>query len=361
MAGTILGGFQTEIISNESSVSSPPSTTVVNLFYDTNDRLKAKKQDGTIIDLSNYSLVQTISSGLYELVNKKEEEQISRLKDLNTFLTQKLSELQAYSDELKSILQEKSNTSEVVHLTNDENIDGLKTFNKDLTVNGNLSFTGDIKGKLPSLLFVNKIGSGEITIVGSGNTKVSTDANTITISSGNYFGSLINGQVEVNPNQEIISITHSKIEENSYPIVSLEVPSSGVPLHILGIHNVKDNGFDIVLSGSPFEPGYKINWQRASTGQFNVIENIVSCYGEIEWEPGEINKGASVVSPEIKIEKCNFGDCLTFSCSGYSLEGFQVTPFISSDGVCKITITNISKSLKTLTSAIWGVRAIKNK
>lgn len=361
MAGTILGGFQTEIITNENSVSSPPSPTVVNLFYDSNDRLKAKKQDGTIIDLSNFSLVKTVADGLYELVSKKEEESNLRLKELDNLLSQKLTELQTYSDELKRIIQEKSNNSEVIHNNNDENINGTKTFNKDLIINGTLTFNGDIKGKLPSLLYVNKIGSGEIIIVGSGNTKVSTDANTITISSGNYFGSLLTGQVEITPNQETISITHSKIEDNSYPIVSLEVPTSGVPLHILGIYNVKDTGFDIVLSGSPFEPGYKINWQRASTGQFNVIENVLSSYGEIEWEPGEINKGASVVSPEIKIEKSNFGDCLIYGCSSYSLEGFQVTPFICAEGVCKITITNISKSLKTLTSAIWGVRAIKNK
>jgi hypothetical protein len=361
MAGTILGGFQTEIISNENSVSSPPSPTVVNLFYDSNDRLKAKKQDGTIIDLSNYTLVQTVSKDIFELVHKKDEENISRLNALNDTITKKLAELQEFSNELKNILNTKANNDAVVHNNTSEQIDGSKTFVKDLTVNGTLAFNGEIIGKIPPQLFVNKVSSGELSIVGSGNTTVSTNGNTIEISSGNYFGSLLTGQIDATPNVEKFTISHQKIEDNSYPIVSLQVPNSAVPLHILGIYNVTNTGFDIVLSGMPYEDGYKINWQRASTGQFNVIENVLSSYGEIEWEPGDITKGSSVVSPEIKVEKSNFGDCLTYGCAGYSLDGFQITPFICSEGVCKITITNISKTLKTLTSAIWGVRAIKNK
>ena len=335
MAGTILGGFQTERISDENKIPNPPSAAIVHIFYDLNDKLKVKKFDGSIVDLSNYSLVQTISSGLFELIEKREAE-----------LSNKIKEVKEFSDNLQKIVT-------------DTSIKTDKVFEKDVTINGNLVFKGEIKGTIPTQIYVNDISAGPVRLIGSGNTVISTDSNTITISSGNYFGTLLTGQVSAIKGIDTFSIKHNKIEEESYPIVSLVVPNAAVPLHVQGILNVKDNGFDVMLSGVPFEDGYKINWQRASSGQLNVITNNISC-GKIEWEPGQVNKGASITSPGIKVPDAKFGDSINWFCEGYSLANFQVTAFIDEEGVCKITLTNISSSYKTLTSSIWGVRVTKN-
>lgn len=346
MSGTILGGFQTEIISDENKIPNPPSAKNVNIFYDSNDKLKIKKFDGSVLDLSNYALVQTVSGGLYSLVETNSKEIQNLLNEKESNLSNKIKELKDYSENLNKVVT-------------DTMVKTDKVFEKDVTINGNLTFNGEIKGLIPPQIFVNDISAGSVRFVGGGNTVVSTISNTITISSGNYFGTLLTGQIDAIKGKDVFSIIHNKIEDDSYPIVSLVVPQSSVPLHVQGILNVKDNGFDVILSGMPFEDGYKINWQRASSGQLNVITNNIYC-GKIEWTPGQINKGASITSPEILIPNVNFGDCVNWFCNGYSLENFQVTPFISEEGVCKITLTNISSSYKTLTSAIWGVRVTKN-
>lgn len=149
MAGNYFGGMQTEVISGNTYIALPTTAAMVSLFYDSLDRLKAKKHDGSIIDLSNYTLIQTISSNLYALV------------------------------------EQKANDSDVVHITGFENILGPKLFSSDITVNGTLYFNGDIVGNLPPGVIVNDISAGPISIVGGGYVVVSTDllTKTITISS----------------------------------------------------------------------------------------------------------------------------------------------------------------------------------
>lgn len=77
---------------------------------------------------------------------------------------------------------------------------------------------------------------------------------------GLEFVSLLSGTVSCNMADQAYVITNSKLTSNSLPIVSLTLPTSGETQYLASPTNMRSGAFDVVLSGIPNVPGYKINW-----------------------------------------------------------------------------------------------------
>lgn len=75
------------------------------------------------------------------------------------------------------------------------------------------------------------------------------------------------GSVECDMVSTVYHITHPNINIlNSYPVVSLVVPTSADPLLIQGVTNRTISGFDVSLSSTPTASGFRINWQMNIPG-----------------------------------------------------------------------------------------------
>jgi hypothetical protein len=69
------------------------------------------------------------------------------------------------------------------------------------------------------------------------------------------------GSVACTTGQSIFHVTHDYINiVSSYPVISLVTPSSSSGILIDAVTNKTPTGFDVVLSSSPTEVGYEINW-----------------------------------------------------------------------------------------------------
>ena len=104
--------------------------------------------------------------------------------------------------------------------------------------------------------------------------------NQLTINSGTGTTSvsgmaLLQGEVSCDTINNLYVITHIPIDKNySYPVVNLEVPTSGSNLFIQGITNRTASSFSVVLSEVPNTTGYKILW-HLPTSNPNVIGTAV--------------------------------------------------------------------------------------
>lgn len=77
---------------------------------------------------------------------------------------------------------------------------------------------------------------------------------------GLEFVSMLSGSISCNMTDQAYVISNSKLTSNSLPIVSLSLPTSGETQYLASPTNMRSGAFDVVLSGIPNVPGYKINW-----------------------------------------------------------------------------------------------------
>jgi len=76
-------------------------------------------------------------------------------------------------------------------------------------------------------------------------------------------------------NYEVI---HPKLDDDrqNSPTVQLVTPSAESAQYNLSVYDVSSTGFKIMLSGIPFEDGYKINWQLGNALSLEDIHNFLS-------------------------------------------------------------------------------------
>jgi hypothetical protein len=172
----------------------------------------------------------------------------------------------------------------------------------------------------------NKIDSINL-IAGSNITIVEGPTNTWTISASNISGGSgstsgvsyngIQGRLQCNNTEQVYTISHPEIDSDQYfPVVSLDVPTSGSDIFVQGVYDRNDTSFKVVLSGLPTS-GYGILWHIVSpvsgtttsgSGGFIPLEG----YG-IEISPSGSNYSFSINST-IK-EELNNGLNVTFTYS----------------------------------------------
>jgi hypothetical protein len=82
------------------------------------------------------------------------------------------------------------------------------------------------------------------------------------LNSATYNIRNIQGTYSVDPSatSATYTINHEWIEEEDVPVVTLVTPTSASDVDIVGISNVQDCSFDVVLTESPTAEGYAINW-----------------------------------------------------------------------------------------------------
>ena len=87
-------------------------------------------------------------------------------------------------------------------------------------------------------------------------------------------GTSFQGTIELNPNVLSYTIFHDIIESLNinYPILSLQIPTSGDDLLVVGVTNRTLSSFDIVLSQIPNTSGYFVNWSMG--GNVSVQNNL---------------------------------------------------------------------------------------
>jgi hypothetical protein len=97
-----------------------------------------------------------------------------------------------------------------------------------------------------------------------------------TASTGGTSGmALLQGEVVCDTTNNVYRVSHLNVDINySYPVVNLEVPTSGSNLFVQGLTNRTTGYFDVVLSETPNISGYKILW-HLPTSNANVIGTAV--------------------------------------------------------------------------------------
>lgn len=83
-------------------------------------------------------------------------------------------------------------------------------------------------------------------------------------------GKIFSGQITLNTSTNLYSVSHITITGSSYPLITVVAPSSNSILYAESVTNVSVSGFDVALSSIPATSGYKLNWQRASSGTATV-------------------------------------------------------------------------------------------
>lgn len=80
-------------------------------------------------------------------------------------------------------------------------------------------------------------------------------------------GQFYSGIQDIPVDSNLITIEHSHIEVNeSFPVVSLVIPTSASQLLVNGITNRTEDSFDVVLSGTPDASGHQITWHLGQSG-----------------------------------------------------------------------------------------------
>ena len=75
------------------------------------------------------------------------------------------------------------------------------------------------------------------------------------------LGTLYQGKITCNTEDMVYTVVHSEINVNeTFPQISLSVPTSGAALYIQGITNRTPTSFDVVLSSEPETNDYDIYW-----------------------------------------------------------------------------------------------------
>jgi hypothetical protein len=89
--------------------------------------------------------------------------------------------------------------------------------------------------------------------------------------------SSLQGSVICVTGQQIYTISHDTVNPDyDIPVVSLVVPSSASFLFVQGITNVTSGAFSVILSNTPDEVGYKINWHINGNVSINATTGTVS-------------------------------------------------------------------------------------
>ena len=77
---------------------------------------------------------------------------------------------------------------------------------------------------------------------------------------GLQFTNFVSGSILCNTTTQTYTVSHAKIFNTSNPIVTLVAPSLTSASFTATVHDVVNGGFTVVLSGTPDEAGFKINW-----------------------------------------------------------------------------------------------------
>jgi hypothetical protein len=142
-------------------------------------------------------------------------------------------------------------------------VSGLELQN---SINSNLSLINSVSGSVVSLSGsidsrFNNFTLNDLADVST----TSPSANQIIRFNGSSWvnsniGAFLMGTVDCNIGQLTYDINDVQIASNSVPFVTLSVPTSGSSLVIQGVYGLQNGGFKVVLSSTPDEVGYKINW-----------------------------------------------------------------------------------------------------
>jgi hypothetical protein len=76
---------------------------------------------------------------------------------------------------------------------------------------------------------------------------------------------VVQGVVELNTEDKVYRVDHPEVCSQTYPQVTLTMPTSGSQLFAMGVYDVNPTYFYIVISDIPSENGYKINWSVGNT------------------------------------------------------------------------------------------------
>jgi hypothetical protein len=88
----------------------------------------------------------------------------------------------------------------------------------------------------------------------------------------NSLSTIMQGNVACDTVNYKYTVSHPAINvNNSFPVVSLTVPTSSSVLYVQGITNRTSTGFDIVLSDVPDVGGYSLNWTMPLSGSAVVV------------------------------------------------------------------------------------------
>lgn len=100
------------------------------------------------------------------------------------------------------------------------------------------------------------------------------------------------GVFEIDTINKVYTIKHPKLDENriNSPQVSLSTPSAESAQYSVSVTNVTDREFTVVLSGVPFESGYKLNWNLGNNISIEDIHNFLTL---------EINQNEIIPEPTV--------------------------------------------------------------
>lgn len=86
------------------------------------------------------------------------------------------------------------------------------------------------------------------------------------------------GTFELNTVSKTYEVIHPKLDDDrvNSPNVSLVIPTPESAQYNLSVYDVTSTGFKILLSGVPFESGYKINWQLGSALSLEDMHEFLS-------------------------------------------------------------------------------------
>jgi hypothetical protein len=130
------------------------------------------------------------------------------------------------------------------------------------------SISGDLQTQINSKQdIINLVGGNNVIITES-------PLNTFTISAnisggGGSYG--IQGRLQLNNTDKVYTVTHPQIDPNlEFPVVSLDIPTSGSDLFVQGIFDRQNTSFKVELSGIPTN-SYGILW-HISTQDTTVVD-----------------------------------------------------------------------------------------